>query len=146
MVRASAIAVFIGVVASSAAAQVPYTVLHRFTFSPAGLPFRPSAPPIEANDGNFYSTSVYGGTFDRGTVFRVSPDGAVAILYSFTGLLDGLYLLAARAQASDGHLYGTTSSGGAFNAGVVFRLALDGTFTVMHAFAGGSDGASPYGG
>ena len=43
-------------------------------------------------------------------------------------------------------LYGTSSHGGAFNDGSIFRLALDGTFTTLHDFSLGSDGAYPYGG
>src|SRR5439155_18996860 len=45
--------------------------------------------------------------------------------------------------AIDGNYYGTTESGGAFNIGTVFKMAPDGTVTLLHAFASGSDGASP---
>jgi uncharacterized repeat protein (TIGR03803 family) len=44
-----------------------------------------------------------------------------------------------------GNLYGTTSIGGASGFGVVFKLASDGTETVLHSFAL-SDGANPYAG
>src|SRR5205823_1686862 len=37
-------------------------------------------------------------------------------------------------RASDGKLYGTTQFGGAHNAGTVFSLAPDGTFSVLHEF------------
>jgi len=47
-----------------------------------------------------------------------------------------------------GNLYGTASSGGISNGncsgcGTVFRLAGDGTYSVLHAFTGGRDGAFP---
>jgi uncharacterized repeat protein (TIGR03803 family) len=46
-----------------------------------------------------------------------------------------------------GNLYGTTNTGGAnIYLGTVFKLAPDGTETVLHSFAGGSDGDYPYGG
>jgi uncharacterized repeat protein (TIGR03803 family) len=42
-----------------------------------------------------------------------------------------------------GNLYGTTEGGGAFQAGTVFKLAEDGTETVLYSFHGGNDGAGP---
>ena len=42
-----------------------------------------------------------------------------------------------------GDLFGTTLGGGANSGGTVFKLAPDGTETVLHAFGGGSDGAHP---
>ena len=44
---------------------------------------------------------------------------------------------------ADGNLYGTTSFGGAANAGVVFKLDPAGQETVLYNFTGGADGASP---
>jgi uncharacterized repeat protein (TIGR03803 family) len=53
------------------------------------------------------------------------------------------------AQGRDGQLYGTTSSGGAYNPpdgdGVVFRLNTNGTETILHSFSG-ADGNAPEGG
>src|SRR5215210_4703482 len=45
-------------------------------------------------------------------------------------------------RGSDGNLYGTTQYGGSHNAGTVFSLAPDGTFTVLHEFDG-ADGSLP---
>jgi uncharacterized repeat protein (TIGR03803 family) len=53
-----------------------------------------------------------------------------------------LWLYAPLVQGADGALYGTTSFGGTSNQGVEFRLALDGTSTVMHSFSG-PDGMFP---
>jgi len=47
---------------------------------------------------------------------------------------------------SAGNLYGTTSSGGDFGLGTVFKLDSSGTETVLHSFAGNPDGAKPYAG
>jgi uncharacterized repeat protein (TIGR03803 family) len=49
-------------------------------------------------------------------------------------------------QATDGNFYGTTVSGGAADNGTVFRMTPEGTVTILHAFARGSDGAFPYAG
>jgi uncharacterized repeat protein (TIGR03803 family) len=47
-------------------------------------------------------------------------------------------------QATDGNFYGTVYDGSAFGLGTVFRVTSDGTYTVLHEFAGGSDGAHPH--
>jgi uncharacterized repeat protein (TIGR03803 family) len=47
---------------------------------------------------------------------------------------------------SSGNLYGVTSAGGASNNGVLYKLGKNGTFTVLHSFAGGTtDGCGPGG-
>ncbi|HEY6453069.1 MAG TPA: choice-of-anchor tandem repeat GloVer-containing protein [Steroidobacteraceae bacterium] len=47
-------------------------------------------------------------------------------------------------QAQDGNFYGTTATGGRFNLGTVYKIAADGTETLLYSFAGGaSDGALP---
>jgi uncharacterized repeat protein (TIGR03803 family) len=74
--------------------------------------------------GNFYGTTESGGTGGSGTVFKLTPQGVETVLYSFTGGSDGAIPRGDLVQGSDGALYGTTSSGGASHAGVVFRLTL----------------------
>jgi uncharacterized repeat protein (TIGR03803 family) len=84
---------------------------------------------------------------------------AYTVLYNFTGLADGGYPQSRLMQDTQGNLYGTTAAGGAdlpvaMQApsrvgppyGVVFRLAPDGTETVLHAFGKGHDGADPQAG
>ena len=45
-----------------------------------------------------------------------------------------------------GNLYGTTPGGGSDGYGAVFKLAPDGTETVLYSFMGGNDGAAPFAG
>jgi uncharacterized repeat protein (TIGR03803 family) len=45
---------------------------------------------------------------------------------------------------ASGAVYGTASQGGAGGAGVVFKIGADGTFSILHDFAG-PDGAAPQG-
>jgi uncharacterized repeat protein (TIGR03803 family) len=92
--------------------------------------FRPSAPLLQANDGNFYGTAQEGGTSDLGTIFKVTPGGTLTTLHSFTGP-DGEKSIGALIQATDGSLYGTTSFGGSIGGGTVFKITLAGTLTTL---------------
>src|SRR5438034_890839 len=67
------------------------------------------------------------------------------ILKSFVPAPNGQYPQAGLIQASDGSLYGTTYSGGAWGSGTVFKMDAAGTRTTLHSFTG-SDGAQPYAG
>jgi uncharacterized repeat protein (TIGR03803 family) len=83
-----------------------------------------------------------------GTVFELAPDGTETVLHVFTGGCDGAIPFAALLADKAGNLYGTTQSGGNCKNsgyGTVFRLAPDGTETILYAFKGGKDGISPSG-
>jgi len=89
---------------------------------------------IQAADGNFYGTTVSGGANNQGTVFRVSPLGAVEVLHNFCALAncsDGS-APSGIIQGTDGNFYGTTTTGGPTSYGTVFRLALPTNFEVLH--------------
>ena len=68
-----------------------------------------------------------------------------SVLHPFTGGHDGGIPLNGLTQNGK-MLFGTTSSGGTYQYGVVFRMNLAGGETVLHNFAGGTDGAIPHGG
>jgi uncharacterized repeat protein (TIGR03803 family) len=121
------------------------TVLHSFVGGSDGA--TPYAGLIQGSDGNFYGTTWEGGANGDGTVFKISSSGTETVLYSFAGgSNDGADPYAALIQGSDGNFYGTTGAGGTSNAGTVFKITPSGTETVLHFFAGGYDGASPYAG
>jgi uncharacterized repeat protein (TIGR03803 family) len=70
--------------------------------------------------------------------------GGVSILHSFSGApADGQSPYGGLVQDRNGSFYGVTYVGGTYGVGTVFRMAADGTVTVLHSFAGGSDGANP---
>ena len=100
---------------------------------------KPYAALIQASDGNFYGTTSYGGSSGAGTVFRITPGGALTTLHSFCsqiGCTDGLYPFAGLIQASDGNLYGTTSGEGDDSLhGTVFKITPSGTLTTLYSFA-----------
>ena len=56
---------------------------------PIGDGGAPVAPPVEGIDGNFYGTTLGGPHSLNGTIFKITPDGALTPLYSFTGTSDG---------------------------------------------------------
>ena len=107
---------------------------------------------IADGKGNLYGTAQSGGAHGFGTVFRLSQNGALKVLYAFQGGNDGAYSQAGLIRDSSGNLYGTTRGGGGsgacgeYGCGTIFKLAPDGTETVLYAFQGGSDGGEPYGG
>jgi len=104
---------------------------------------------IQATNGNFYGTTQEGGANNRGTVFEITPTGALTTLYSFcsqSGCPAGLYPVAGLIQATDGNFYGTTEEGGAKNCGTVFEITPTGALTTLHSFcsqSGSSDGDAP---
>jgi uncharacterized repeat protein (TIGR03803 family) len=82
----------------------------------------PNAGLIQATDGNFYGTTLSGGTLGAGTIFKITSTGTLTTLHSFTGT-DGEEPYAGLIQGTNGEFYGTTSGGGAHGYGVVFRLS-----------------------
>lgn len=96
---------------------------------------------VAGPDGALYGTAQFGGTFFGGTLFRIQTDGTFTILHEFgAGGLDGVSPDVALVVGSDGALYGTTARGGLADAGVVFRMETNGTFSLLHEF-NGADGS-----
>jgi uncharacterized repeat protein (TIGR03803 family) len=92
---------------------------------------------IQGSDGDFYGTTLAGGTSNLGTIFKVTPSGTESLFYSFASIpYSGLV------QGSDGNIYGTTATGGASGRGTVFKITPSGTETVLYSFPAGS--SDPY--
>jgi|SRR5579862_4412 len=108
---------------------------------------RPRATVIDLS-GDFYGTTEAGGADNKGTIFKLAPDGAEAVVHSFSGYpKDGEGPFAGLIADKNGNGYGTTVVGGSHNFGTVFKLASDGTETALYSFTcTGSDGCSPFGG
>src|ERR1022692_910135 len=87
----------------------------------------PSAGLIQAANGDFYGTTFGGGTNGSyGTIFKITPRGALTTLYSFCSqsrCADGANPQMGLVQATDGDFYGTTFAGGA-GSGTVFSLSV----------------------
>jgi uncharacterized repeat protein (TIGR03803 family) len=108
---------------------------------------QPYAGLVQATNGDFYGTALEGGSntntscadFSCGTVFKITPSGALTALYDFCSLsncADGDNPYAGLVQATDGHLYGTTYGGGANgNEGTLFTITPSGELTTLYSFA-----------
>ena len=108
------------------------TTLHNFNMKNGNYP----AGMLQATDGNLYGITNSGGPSNNGTIFRITPGGAFATVYNFCSLsscADGS-VPTGMIQATDGNLYGTTSTGGANNIGTVFKLTLSGALTTLYSF------------
>jgi uncharacterized repeat protein (TIGR03803 family) len=115
-----------------------FTTLHSFC-SQSGCPDGefPQTGLVQATNGNFYGTTIVGGTYGSGTIFEITASGKLTTLYnvcSQSGCPDGNYLYAGLIQATDGNLYGVMEIGGANSGGTIFRITLSGTLTTLHSF------------
>jgi uncharacterized repeat protein (TIGR03803 family) len=112
----------------------------------AGLIFDPA--------GNLFGTTLEGGAYGAGTVFELSPKPGGGwrekVLHSFQyNGQDGFFPLATVTLDSSGNLYGTTTSGGTYDGGVVFELLNNGSWfeNILHNFnPPAGDGQSPQAG
>ncbi len=129
------------------------TLLHSFAGNGDG--WEPYAGLLMAGAGTFYGTTMYGGNYGNGTVFKLFQSGGVwklKIIHSFAGGSDGYEPLGTLIRDKNGALYGTTYAGGTYDVGTVFELSPAGgkwTESVLHIFQfdnGSNDGNNPIAG
>src|SRR5439155_14962165 len=84
-------------------------------------------------DANLYGAATKGGAYGYGTIFKISPNGLLNILFSFNNT-NGAFPYAGLTQGSDGNLYGATSSGGSYGSGSIFKITRAGQFTSLYSF------------
>jgi uncharacterized repeat protein (TIGR03803 family) len=120
----------------------------------------PVAGLIRDAAGNLYGTTLVGGTYDQGVVFKLDTNGKETVLHTFGGGLDGGYPYAGLIRDAAGNIYGTTvygggttddecfkQNGGDMGCGTVFKLDRNNKETILYRFTGtGGDGRYPYAG
>ncbi len=113
----------------------------------------PMGALVQGANGNFYGTTAYGGkgtacnnedpnVLGCGTVFEITPSGALTTLYDFckqSGCPDGQNPIAGLVQGTDGNFYGTTYDGGAglgdeCPCGTIFEITPSGALTTLYSF------------
>jgi len=136
--------------------QGKLTTLHTFEGTDGESPV---GGLIQATDGSFYGTTLAGGNSacigGCGTVFRITPRGALTTLHYFDGS-DGQGPSARLLQASNGNFYGTTLNGGDltcdphYGCGTIFEVSPRGSLRKLYSFCphpnNCTDGAYPGGG
>jgi uncharacterized repeat protein (TIGR03803 family) len=127
------------------------TVLYAFQGASDGS--GPVGNLISDKNGNLFGTTEQGGdmtcgAFGCGVVFEITPTGKESVIHTFQGGADGFGPLAGVIMDSSGNLFGTTDAGGGSanctgGCGTVFKIAPDGTETILHAFQSTPDGVLP---
>lgn len=122
-----------------------YTNLHTFNSSSDG--YVPMGSLIQDADGNLYGTCSDGGTNSSGTIFKMSLSGTFTTLRALNATPDGRMPKGTLLQGADGMLYGTTSIGGTYNTGTIFKVSTSGSsYTVLRHMNIVTDGGNAYGG
>lgn len=136
------------------------TTLDSFNIGDGSGPY-PTAGLVQASNGYLYGTTVGGGVYGAGTIFRMTPGGTLSTIYNFCplpapgcpstdSLANGWMPMAGLVQATNGYLYGTTSGGGAnsgggtYGPGTVFKISPGGELTTLYSFCSKNDCSDGY--
>jgi uncharacterized repeat protein (TIGR03803 family) len=118
------------------------TILHNFAGPDGATPTCTlvlGAAPATGAPATIYGTTLRGGKFDEGVVFKISVTGAPYVkLHNFgSTAIDGTNPWAGVIIASNGRLYGTTFLGGKFGQGTTYEITTaGGGYATTHDFMG----------
>ncbi|MDB6052748.1 MAG: hypothetical protein JWN25_271, partial [Verrucomicrobiales bacterium] len=146
---AGAFIAVLALVAMPAQSQTNVAQIKSFGNAATSTGSEPFSRVIEGSDHLLYGTTFQGGTYNKGTLFKVNMDGSgYLVLHSFAGPsgADGRGPIGELTEGKDGILYGTTYAGGTNDAGCVFKLNKDGTQYSVLRNLGGTAGSQPHGG
>lgn len=97
----------------------------------------PEAQLTLGTDGNLYGTTARGGKYNKGAIFKLTPNEVLTTIFSFDGT-NGWSPNTGLVQGRDGKLYGVCSIAG------VFSIATDGSgFSSLHRFS--NENTPPFG-
>lgn len=148
------LAIMVSVASVTCAPAATETVLYSFNGGTDGN--EPLGGLSFYQEGHLFGTTLGGGTYDWGTVFKMTETSNGWVLHTIHSFAhsDGADPYGTLVVKGSGTLYGTTSVGGIgcgrAGCGVVFKLTPESggqwTESVLHFFSGGSDGAVPLAG
>jgi uncharacterized repeat protein (TIGR03803 family) len=99
----------------------------------------PTGGLIIGSDGNYYGTTLYGGT-GGGVVFKVTPAGTETIVYAFSGSQDA-QLPSKLVEGTHGNFYGTAYWGGGTNGyGIIYKVTPSGKENILQSFSNTNGG------
>ncbi len=91
---------------------------------------------MEGSDGNLYGITKAGGVHDKGTIFRLTPNGTFTQLHSFNDRKGNIWTQQAKMiEKSPGKFIGLAEWGGEYGFGIVFEYDLIKGFTVLSSIA-----------
>ncbi len=125
-----------------------FTLLHSFSGAPSDASGPYYGHLAVDRSGNLYGVTLWGGTYRRGALYRLSSNGSLTLLHSFRGgKRDGCRPYGSVTRDKAGNLYGTSYKCGSSNYGTIWKVSRTGKETILHNFAGGSaDGCFPFAG
>jgi len=91
---------------------------------------------VQGPDGQFYGTTDSGGYYSEGTVYKSDANGKVTILHHFNSsrpVYEGAHPVAALIVGKDGNLYGSTTLGGVYGNGTIYKISKSGAFSVLYS-------------
>ncbi|CAN5611462.1 hypothetical protein BH10BAC2_BH10BAC2_05760 [soil metagenome] len=118
------------------------TVLHALQTTTDGS--SPRGSLVTGTDGNYYGLTNIGGSNLSGTLFKITPAGVFTVLSQFNGATQGNAPYETLLKGKDSAYYGTTSSGGVYNYGTIFKIC-GGAVSILHSFNRTVDGGTPKG-
>ncbi len=125
------------------------TVLHKFEGATNSDGAAPAARPVQDAVGNLYGTTSNGGDAQCiphygepgcGTVFKIDTAGHETVLHRFTGAPNDGQIPSGLIIDAHGIMYGTTTFGGKYDFGTVFRVDPNGNETILYSFRGAAVG------
>ncbi|RDC63325.1 choice-of-anchor tandem repeat GloVer-containing protein [Adhaeribacter pallidiroseus] len=100
---------------------------------------------IQGSDNNLYGLTSNGGSFNSGTIFKITTGGAYTVLHHLDNINDGRSPQGSLVQGTGNNFYGMTLEGGPGKLGTVFRVSSAGAFSVLTSFPEAGKGQTPQG-
>lgn len=106
---------------------------------PAVEGYQPT-PLVVGTDGALYGTTVLGGAGQDGTLYRITTAGESSVVHAFDAVTEGYSAMGTLLALADGSFVGTMGDDFAQHGGNVYRVAGDGSFSIVAAFGQGGEG------